>query len=205
MVSPGLTETLRVLQPWAERFASWGYVAVFVETISTSELSSQVRSLEMWAAIETMKAENTRSASPLAGKISSCFVASGHSLGGGASLLTANAHPADLKAVIGFNPHEGGTNFSKITGATLILTGQSDTTAAPQSHGRRQYNTLSASIAKQYAETANGSHQSALSPNGLNSQYGISWIKFNVDGDARYKPLLDKAATGLSDFQQSIP
>jgi hypothetical protein len=36
-------------------------------------------------------------------------------------------------------------------------------------------------------------------------QYAVSWIKLNVDGDARYRPFLDKLASGLSDFATTLP
>ncbi len=205
MISPGLTEILSYLQAWANRFASHGYVAVFVEANDTNRDSAQARAVGMWAGIESMKAEKSREGSPLNGKLSDCFVTSGHSLGGGASLLTAKAHPNDLKAVLGFNPYEPSTSFSNIVAPTLILTGQSDTTAGPANHGRRQYDTLLASITKQYVEAANGNHQSALFPGSVPGQYALSWIKLTVDGDTRYRPFLNEAASGLSDFATTLP
>lgn len=205
MISPGLTEVLNYLQGWANRFASHGYVAVFVEANNTNADSAQARANGMWAGINAMKAENSRGDSPLKGKISDCFVTSGHSLGGGASLLTAKAHPSDLKAAIGFNPYEPSTNFSSITAPTLILTGENDSTANPSNHGRRQYDTLSASLTKQYVEAAGGNHQSALFPGSVPGQYALSWVKYAVDGDERYQPFLAKAASGLSDFASTVP
>jgi len=205
MISPGLTEILSYLQGWANRFASHGYVAVFVEANNTNADSAQVRATGMWSGIQSMKAENSREGSPLKGKLSDCYVTSGHSLGGGASLLTAKAHPNDLKGALGFNPYEPSTNFSSIVAPTLILTGENDTTANPSNHGRRQYDTLSASILKQYVEAAGGNHQSALFPGSVPGQYALSWIKLVVDGDARYSPFLDEAANGLSDFATTLP
>jgi len=205
MISPGLTEILGYLQGWANRFASHGYVAVFVEANNTNADSAQARANGMWAGIQTMKAENSRAGSPLQGKLSDCFVTSGHSLGGGASLLTARAHPNDLKGVLGFNPYEPSTNFSSIVAPTLILTGEDDTTAGPANHGRRQYDTLSAGITKQYVEAAGGNHQSALFPGSAPGQYALSWIKLTVDGDTRYRPFLSEAESGLSDFATTLP
>ena len=205
MLSPGLTEVLQYLQPWAQRFASYGYVAVFVEANDTSQDSEATRADGMWAAIGAIKGENTRSGSPLAGKLSACIVTSGHSLGGGASISIANAHPHDVTAALGFNPYDQTTNFSSIIAPTLIITGQSDTTAPPAQHGRRHYDSMSSAIVKEYVEIQGGAHTSAISPATIPGQYAVSWIKLNVDGDARYRPFLDKAASGLSDFATTLP
>jgi dienelactone hydrolase len=205
MISPGLTEVLQYLQPWAQRFASWGYVAVFVEANDTNNDSEATRADGMWAAIAAIKGENTRSGSPLAGKLSSCIVTSGHSLGGGASISIANAHPTDVAAALAFNPYDPTTNFSAIVAPTLILTGQSDTTAPPAQHGRRHYDSMSSTILKQYVEIANGAHTSAITPATIPGPYAVSWLKVTVDGDARYRPFLAKAASGLSDFATTLP
>ncbi len=205
MISPGLTEVLLYLQPWAQRFASYGYVAVFVEANSTDTDTEGMREDGLWAAIASIKGENTRAGSPLLGKLSDCIVTSGHSLGGGASISIANDHPLDVKAALGFNPYDPITNFTSIVAPTLILTGQNDTTAPPAQHGLRQYNSMSASISKEYVEIAGGTHQAALLPGTIPGQYAVSWIKFTVDGDARYRPFLDEVASGLSGFQTTLP
>ncbi|HEX4460811.1 MAG TPA: alpha/beta hydrolase, partial [Polyangia bacterium] len=128
-----------------------------------------------------------------------------HSLGGGASITIANSHPSDVTAALGFNPYDPTTVFSAITAPTLILTGQNDPTAPPAQHGLRQYNSMSASITKEYVEIAGGNHQSALLPGTIPGQYAVSWIKLTVDGDTRYRPFLDEAASGLSDFATTLP
>jgi dienelactone hydrolase len=205
MISPGLTEILAYLQGWARRFASYGYVAAFVEANDTQNDSEAMRADGLWAAIGSMRGENTRAGGPLAGKLSGCIVTSGHSLGGGASISVANAHPNDVKGALGFNPYDPSQSFSKIVAPTLILTGQSDSTAGPAQHGRRQYDSMSPSLTKEYVEIAGGNHQSALSPATIPGQYAVSWIKLTVDGDARYRPFLDKAASGLSSFATTLP
>ena len=205
MLSPGLTEVLQYLQPWAQRFTSYGYVAVFVEANDTNNDSEATRADGMWAAIGAVRGENTRSGSPLAGKLSGCIVTSGHSLGGGASISIANAHPKDVSAALGFNPYDPTTNFSSITAPTLIITGQNDTTAPPTQHGRRQYDSMASSIVKEYVEAQGGAHTSTITPGTIPGQYAVSWIKLNVDGDARYRPFLDKAPNGLSDFATTLP
>jgi hypothetical protein len=53
-------------------------------------------------------------------------------------------------------------------------------------------------------------HQSALWTSGTDNsgnpgRYAIAWIKYNIDGDTRYRPFLDKVASGLSDFATTLP
>jgi dienelactone hydrolase len=205
MISPGLTEILAYLQLWAQRFASYGYVAVFVAANDTNTDSEATRAVGLWSAIAAVKGENTRSGSPLVGKLSNCIVTSGHSLGGGASLTIANSYPTAVVGALGFNPYDPTTTFSSITAPTLVITGQDDTTAPPAQHGLRQYNSMSPSISKEYVEIAGGDHQAALFPATIPGQYAVSWIKFTVDGDVRYRPFLNEVASGVSDFLTTLP
>jgi hypothetical protein len=64
---------------------------------------------------------------------------------------------------------------------------------------------MPASISKEYVEIAGGNHQAALFPGTLPGQYAMSWIKTMIDGDARYRPFLQQAASGLSDFATTLP
>jgi hypothetical protein len=64
---------------------------------------------------------------------------------------------------------------------------------------------MAATITKEYVEISGGNHQAALFPGTLPGQYAVSWLKVTVDGDARYRPFLDKAASGLSDFATTLP
>jgi hypothetical protein len=60
---------------------------------------------------------------------SGCIATSGRSLGGGASIRVADAHPEDVKGALGFNSNDPSQSFSKAVAPTLIPTGHSDTTA----------------------------------------------------------------------------
>ncbi len=205
MISPGLTEILAYLQLWAQRFASYGYVAVFVAANDTNADSEATRAVGLWSAIAAIKGENTRSGSPLEGKLSNCIVTSGHSLGGGASLTIANSYPTAVVGALGFNPYDPLTTFSSIVAPTLVITGQDDTTAPPAQHGLRQYDSMSPSISKEYVEIEAGTHQAALFPGTIPGQYAVAWIKLTVDGDARYRPFLDEVTSGVSDFLTTLP
>ena len=203
VIVPGFTTPASLMAPWGRFMASHGYVGVTAGPPSESD-SPDVRANALWAVIGSMKAENTRAGGPLNGQISNCFAVMGHSMGGGGSLIATNAHPTDIKAAIPLNPYQPSGRFAAIVAATLVLTGQNDTTAAPTSHGRPHYDSIPATTIKQYVEAQAGNHQSAFSPNGLTARYAISWLKYNVDGDARYRPFLDRAATGISNFDTTV-
>jgi len=198
----GLTESSGLFGGWAKRMASYGYVVGLVDPNDTNN-AGEDRAKGQWSALQNLKAENTRSGSPLNGKLSDCMVTSGHSLGGGASIKAANDHPTDIKGVIGLNPYVS-NGFAAIVAPSLIITGQNDTTAPPAQHGKTAYNGIPASTIKQYVEISGGNHQSALSVNATTSRYAVAWMKYEVDGDARFKTLLDKLASGLSDFQTTV-
>ena len=203
-IMPGFTTASSLLAPWGKFMASHGYVGVTVEPLNTNVDQPSVRGDALWGAIQTMKGENTRSGSALNGKISDCFVVMGHSMGGGGSLFALNSHPNDIKGAIPLNPYQPNGSFPKIVGPTLILAGQDDTTAAVATNAKPHYASIPATTIKQYVEASGGNHQSAFSPSGLNARYAVSWIKYNIDGDARYRPLLDKAASGISTFETTV-
>jgi hypothetical protein len=202
-IVPGFTTPASLMAPWGRFMASHGYVGITAGPPSEAD-SPEVRANALWAVITSAKAENTRAGGQLNGKISDCFAVMGHSMGGGGSLIATNAHPMDIKASIPLNPYQPAGRFASIVGATLVLTGQNDTTASPTAHGRPHYDSIPATTIKQYVEAAAGNHQSAFSPNGLTARYAVSWLKFNVDGDARYRPFLDRAATGISNFATTV-
>jgi triacylglycerol lipase len=203
LIHPWLNTAASLMGSWGTFLASHGYVGVTVSPPSDSDFPD-IRANALWAAVATMKVENTRSGSALNGKSSNCFVVMGHSMGGGGSLLASNAHLNDIQGAIGLNPWQSSGNFSKIVSPTLILTGQNDDAASPAQHGRAHYNSIPATTTKQYVEASGGNHQSAFSPRGRTGRYALSWIKYTIDGDARYRPLLDQAASGVSVFETTV-
>jgi hypothetical protein len=64
---------------------------------------------------------------------------------------------------------------------------------------------------KMYLEFPGSAHDIAQFPSGTRTtdpivaRYGLAWLKFNVDGDTRYRQFLNKVATGLADYQTNLP
>jgi dienelactone hydrolase len=186
-----------------------------LDTNSASELPP-ARAAALTAALETLKGENTRSGGPLNGKLATeCLVAMGYSMGGGAALMSADGKPAGLKAVISLSPYATSPNtFPNISASTLIMVGADDQTNTPATHGSPFYQSIPGSVAKMYLTLTGGvsdATNSPLGPNGsprindrLVARYGLAWLKFNVDGDTRYREFLNRGSTNITAYETTL-
>jgi dienelactone hydrolase len=210
-IAPGYTNTRANLKSWADFLSSHGYVVLAMDTNTTGD-SPQLRATALTAALGTLKGENTRSGSPLNGKIATeCLVMMGYSMGGGGTMIGSNTNPAGLKAAIGLSPYSTSpTSFPKINVPSLIMVGANDPIAPPGSMGSVFYKSIPATVPKMYITFTGGAHDATNDPLGtsgpqasdkLTARYGLSWLKVNVDGDARYKQFLVKAASGVTAFE----
>jgi pimeloyl-ACP methyl ester carboxylesterase len=125
----------------------------------------------------------------------------GHSMGGGGTLETANAHSAELRAAVPLAPWDTTTMFTGITAPTMIMAGQNDAIAPPAQHATPFYQSIADSTQKAYVEFAGGDHFVADSPksNTTAALLGLSWLKVHVEGDQRYEKFIGPHA-GLSQF-----
>ncbi len=201
-ISPGFVEKQENMSWWGPHLASHGFAVL---TLDTNELRDRpdVRAKALMVAIGVLRGENSRDNSPLKGKIDANKMAlMGQSMGGGGTLLAANEHSAELKAIIPFTPWQPDADFSKITVPTLVLAGEIDRIAAVKVHAWPHYQTLSESIPRAYVEFKGGNHFIAntdtegerLSPNidvhDMAGRLGVAWLKLYVDGDERYKDFI---------------
>jgi dienelactone hydrolase len=207
---PGLNGVQRSVSQWGTFLASHGYAVIVIDTNSTSESPTQ-RSAALIAAIATLKAENARPDSPLSGKISDCMVIMGHSMGGGGAVIGANANSSLLKGAIGLSPYGGGQSAANITVPTLLFVATGDPLSTPGTHVKPAYQAIPEGTSKMYLEFSGGSHDIAQYPIGTRTtdlivaRYGLSWLKFNVEGDARYRQFLNRVSSGLADYQTNLP
>ena len=148
------------------------------------------RASGLWEAVTTLKGENTRSGSPLSGKLDPTRMAvMGHSMGGGGTLLAAAAH-ADLKAAIGLCPWNPGGTYPQMTVPSLFFDGTADT-LVPPSAATAEYNSIPTTSPKQYVEFTGGSHFVANTPLGaaasdkIVARIGLSWLEMYLVGDQR--------------------
>ena len=207
---PGLNGVQRSVSQWGTFLASHGYAVIVIDTNSTSEQPSQ-RSAALMAALTTLKTENTRPDSPLSGKMSDCMVTMGHSMGGGGAVIAANANSSLLKGAIGLSPYGGGQSASNISVPTLLFVATGDPLSTPGTHVKPAYQAIPEGTSKMYVEFPGGAHDIAQYPSNTRTtdpivaRYGLSWLKFNVDGDTRYRPFLNRVSSGLADYQTNLP
>src|SRR5579884_3782434 len=201
-VIPGFTEAQSAVNQWGTFLASHGIVVMCVDTaangVANTGVQPSARASGLIEAVATLKGENTRSGSPLAGKLDTSRMAiMGHSMGGGGTLIAANTHP-ELKAAIGLCPWTPGGTYPTDTVPTLFFDDQNDG-LVPPSAATAEYQSIPTTTHKAYAEfnTAAG-HFVANTPLGTNAtdpvvaRTGLSWLEVYLVGDTRYQQFLAK-------------
>jgi alpha-beta hydrolase superfamily lysophospholipase len=109
------------------------------------------------------------------------------------------------------SPYGAGSSSTSVAVPTLLFVSTSDPLATPAGHVKPAYNGIPAATMKMYLEFPGSAHDIAQFPSGARptdptvARYGLAWLKFNVDGDTRYRQFLDKVATGLADYQTNLP
>jgi dienelactone hydrolase len=205
---PGFTELQNAINMWGTFLASHGFVVMMVDSAANGAGNTGVqpasRALGLWEGVQTLQGENTRSGSPLVGKIDTGRMAvMGHSMGGGGTLIAANAH-AELKGAIGLCPWNPGGTYPQDTVPTLVFAGTADVLVAP-SQATAEYQSIPTTTPKVYAEFNGGTHFVANTPLGpaatdaVAARVGLSWFKVHLAGDNRYQQFLAKDAT-MSNF-----
>jgi triacylglycerol lipase len=209
-ICPGFRETQADIDWWGPRLASHGFVVLTIDVKDKRSLPP-ARSEQLMGALDTLRAESSRQNGALFGKVDPRRLAvMGHSMGGGAALIVAEALGTELKAAIPLNPWcKVPKAFPKLIVPTLIIGGENDILAAVSRHARPHYASIPASTHKMYLEIKGGHHGATngsadgtftiLSkvegcPTGeqrqIISRYVISWLKLYVDGDERYRQFI---------------
>jgi len=185
---PGFTNSASAIASWGPFYASHGVMAFIVNT-NSNFAQPAARATAMLDAMETIKQENTRSNSPLEGKVDTeRFGVSGYSMGGGGSLI-ASTRDTSIKVVIGLAPwlpNVNGNTLSNNGSATLLISGENDSTASPNSHANRHYTNLPDATEKALFELNNGSHSTPQLPqnrSGLVGRVALAWVKANLQDD----------------------
>jgi len=228
-VCPGYSESQADVDWWGPRLASHGFVVLTLDVKSKRGDLPPARADELMAALETLRSESAHQGGPIFGRVDGKRLAiMGHSMGGGATLIAANAHSAALKAAIPFAPWSNAPKaFPSVTVPTLIIAGQEDRIAAPAGHAQQFYASIPDSTPKAYLEfkgaqhgVANGSADGTVTrlskiegaptdeQRRIVSRYVLAWLKLYVDGDERYRPLFHGDSGGadaplFSSFESS--
>lgn len=193
-ISPGFTERQSHISWWGPRLASHGFIVLTLDTNTPAD-RPDVRADALIAAVELLRAENTRGESPIRGKVDPGKMAvGGHSMGGGGALIAADRMGTDLKAAIPFTPWQPEGDFSRVTAPTLLIAGESDQIAAVDAHAWPHFESLPDGLPRVYMEFAGGDHFITDTDRGQDldtiGRYAIAWLKLHLDGDERYRPFI---------------
>jgi triacylglycerol lipase len=182
---------------WGPLYASWGIVTMIVDTGSGDQPNQ--RGMALTKGIAAFKTENTKSGSPLNGKLSGRYGTSGFSMGGGGTTFAASGD-ATLKSnvvIMGWGPTSG----TRVTVPSLVICGSSDGTAPCASYGTPFYNQLPAATPKMRVSVNSGHAGQPTSGGGKSGQYGLAFQKVFLDGDTRWRPLLVGAMSDATNIK----
>jgi hypothetical protein len=158
---------------------------MIVDTGSSDQ--PNVRGMALLKGIAAFKTENTKSGSPLNGKLAGRYGTSGFSMGGGGTTYAARDDKTLLTdvALMPWGPVNSG-----VTVPTLIVCGSSDGTAPCASHGTPAYAGIAATVPKMRIEISSGHAGQPSSGGGTSGKVGLAFQKVFLEGDERWRPLL---------------
>lgn len=207
--TPPYTGTQSMFAAWGPFFASHGIVLVTMDTSTTLDSVDQ-RASQQKQVLDALKRENTRSASPLYGKLNTARLgAVGWSMGGGATWINS-AEYSGLKTAMSLAGHNltavdidsKGYN-TKVP--TLILNGALDLTylgGLGQSIG--VYNAIPRGIPKVIYEVASAGHFDWGSPTAANravAGIALAFHKTFLDGDTRWVSYIRRPSSDVATWQ----
>jgi hypothetical protein len=211
VMCPGYTARQSSIADWGPYFASHGIVLLTIDTATTFDQVGQ-RADELLDALDELKAENTRTGSPLQGKLSRTrFGLAGWSMGGGGTWIATRDNPALKTAVTlaGHNATAGGALVASGTRVpTLMLNGATDVTIlGGLGQSESVYAVIPNSTPKLLYVMALEGHFSWGTPRtngGASGRYVMAWEKLFLEGDQRYKKFLLERGPLATTFQSNL-
>lgn len=200
-VAPGFTATQSSIAWIGPRLASFGFVVITIDTLSTLDQPAS-RGTQLLAALDHLTQRSS-----VRGRIdASRLGVAGHSMGGGGTLEAASDRPS-LQAGVPLAPWNSDKTWSEVRTPMLIIGGESDTVAPVSSHSIPFYNSLPSTPDKAYMELNGASHFFPNSPNTTMAKYMISWFKRWVDDDTRYDQFLCPAPDDatIDEYRSTCP
>ncbi|MEY4575543.1 MAG: hypothetical protein RL701_246 [Pseudomonadota bacterium] len=207
---PGWLGTQASDAAWAPFMASHGIVFMNIDTNAPGDSVLQRQAAEL-DALESLKGEQTRAASPLKGKLDLSRVSlMGWSMGGGGAWLNGKKHP-EIKSLItlaGHNATAGGAEPDRgLTVPTLMFAGTADTSILGLSMSQPVYEVIPDATPKMLYEVTGATHFDFNDPAyaaGVPARYALSWQKVYLEGDQRYYKFLLLKAPNAADFRTNL-
>jgi dienelactone hydrolase len=212
VMCPGFSARQSSIREWGPFFASHGIVLMTIDTSSTRDPVS-ARDDQLLAALDDLRQENARRASPLAGALDlSRLGVSGWSMGGGGAWLAGQSTPA-LRSVITLAGHHrtaGGARAvaSNLRVPTLMFAGSADTAILGGGNQSQDvFEIVADDTPKMLYEVQGEGHFSWGTPRtngGAVGRYALSWQKVFLDGDERFRQFLLEPGPRASDFRSNL-
>jgi predicted dienelactone hydrolase len=199
--APGFTATNASYTWVGPRIASHGFVVFAINTDSRFDNPSS-RATQLQNALNYL-VNNSVAASRID---RNRLAVSGHSMGGGGTLIAADRNAA-IQAAVALQPwNSSSTNFSGVDVPSLIVGAQNDTIAAVNQHSIPFYNSIPAASEKALVVVAGQGHGLGTTLNTIQARSMLVWLKRYVDDDTRYEAFICPLVTsGASDYRNTCP
>ena len=190
-IVPGFVSQPSSVEEWGPFYASHGIVTIIIGTNSLFDFP-EARANGLLDALETIKQENVRAASPLFGALNlEQLAVSGWSMGGGGAQRAAVLDNT-ISGVVALCPYLNSPQLNHQS-PLLIFSGENDPTAPPAQHANIHYNVTPNTTNKVLFEVENGNHSVANIPTGADGAVGkiaLAWLKLYVEKNDCYCSLL---------------
>ena len=184
--------------PW---LASFGFVVIGIETISTSDYDV-ARGAQLLAALDYLTQNSSVRDRVDADRLSII----GHSMGGGGAICAAERRET-LSAAVLLAPFSPSRDLSTLRVPTMIIAGQLDTVVTP-SYLDGLYSGMPASTRSAFVQLLGADHLFPTQPNTSVMRLAIPWLKIAVDRDTRYTQFLYPSlmdSSGVSHYHSTLP
>ena len=228
ILTPGFGGGSSTMSPWAEFYASHGFLSMIIGPIDEINDSHYQRAEGLIDAIETIKQENDRNGSPVFGLIdTNKFIVSGYSMGGGASQIALTFEDSSIDefivGAISLNPTILIEDcdicasydyciclvpeFLNHMIPTFIIAGENEINELPDYDGllgQDIYENTPETTLKILYEIQNGSHSSAEFPSGIVQEKALYWVKYHFLNDLTYCDSLLVSPDNASQFLTTL-
>ncbi len=208
VVTPGFLMTQDTMSWYGPRIASQGFVVFTIDTNATGDFPGS-RATQMLTALDWLTGSSTQR-----DRIDPARTAvMGWSMGGGGSLEAGLQRPS-LRAVVALAPWQTRTDYSAMQVPTLIVACQNDSIAPLAQHASPMYDSLGATLPREYIEIAGAEHFCVTTNNTVAAQRTaiarqvLGFLQRYVDDDPRYSAVICPEPTiggVVSDSRSSCP
>ena len=154
-----LTPTSSYAYIW-NSLAPAGYIVVMVDTEGDAAPDQDQFARDMAFVVDSFQQENANPASFFYGKVAPASAAAGHSMGGGASIVSVQ-YSANIDTVVNLAAAQNSApvieDAALVTQPALMISGASDCVAPPSDHQIPMYQAMP-SICKYFVSIVQGSH-----------------------------------------------